>query len=49
MYSDEQQEFIKSFLLDEDLDTDISLEELVDFISYLFIYWAFVLVYEVST
>ena len=43
----EQQAFVKAFLLDEDLESEISMDELIDFLSYLFLYWAIVLVYEV--
>ena len=43
----EQQAFVKAFLLDEDLESEISMDELIDFLSYLFLYWAIVLIYEV--
>ena len=38
---------MKAFLLDEDLESEISMDELIDFLSYLFLYWVIVLVYEV--
>lgn len=46
MLGTEQQAFVKAFLLDEDLESEISMDELMDFLSYLFLYWAIVLVYE---
>ncbi|KAL5264026.1 hypothetical protein ACHWQZ_G005201 [Mnemiopsis leidyi] len=46
MLGAEQQAFVKAFLLDEDLESEISMDELIDFLSYLFLYWAIVLIYE---